>query len=140
MQRGLPLLQAVREGGAPGVLQEGFTQALIITRLVNDCLMQRQTAVNKVFVTGVQPREQRKRRDAGGFAVFAAVTAATGEHQIPDAIQVNARQLCRERQEVVDIGKRRVMLLKADGRVAVKTVAFLVAVQAVATARQRDAR
>jgi len=52
---GRPLPQAVCKGGVPGILQKGFTLALIITRLVNDCLMQRQAAVNKVFVTGMQP-------------------------------------------------------------------------------------
>lgn len=75
----------------------------------------------------------------GELAFLAAITALTRQHQIPDAVEVRHPVTRRPRNKVIDIGEIRMSALKADRPIAVEAAAFLVAVQAVATAGDIDA-
>ena len=91
-------------------------------------------AGNKIFVSVAQAAQQFCRRYPHKLALLPAVAALAGENQVPDAVDIRHLAARRPRDKVVNVGQVLIPAFETDRRIAVKAAAFLVAVQAVATA------
>lgn len=103
--------------------------------------MQRQPAVNKILVAGMETIQQIESGNLRELAILAPVAGLAGQDQVPDAVEVHPRHLPlgHQRDKVIHIGQQRMPGLQAYRRVAVEAVPLLIAVQAVAAAGERDA-
>lgn len=103
--------------------------------------MQRQPAINKILVAGMETIEQIEGWNLRELAILPPVAGLTGQHQVPDAVEVHAWHLLlgNQRDKVIYIGQQRMPGLQTYRRIAVEAVPLLIAVQAVAAAGERDA-
>lgn len=101
--------------------------------------MQRQVAVDHVFIAIVQALQQRQRGNACGLAALASIAALARQHQVPHAVQVGVGGVEHPGKKMVHVGEVLVAGLQADIAIAVEAAALLVAVQAVPAAGDIDA-
>jgi hypothetical protein len=103
---------------------------------MDECLAEGVVATNEVFVASLEPCYVGLIGDGIELPAFASVAFETGEHEVPDLVEIRNQMPSLEnmREEMVDISEISCFGSRADGSVAVEASALLVSVERISSA------